>query len=281
MCPAVIEDSLGMRPDMSLELFNKIVVDASSHAFYLALWNYGEPLINQSIEKMMKTASEQKFIVEMHSNGQLLNLFSKKVFAQEKSAIQHYLPDKISISVDSVNEDTYRYYRKGGELSKLKDNIRHFISKRNELKISKPWVVVQFILMKNNADEIEESNDIKKFADDLMVDDYIVKYFSYRGDNIEEYLPNKDKLRLKLSKDNQLKPCLRLWTSTLVLSDGTVLPCCYDYSNEWPLGNLNERPFKEIWNDKPYQDFRKKLLTGKDPKICINCPGRDFGSLFK
>lgn len=282
MCPAVIEGSLGKRPDMSLELFRQIVEDASSHAFYLALWNYGEPLINQDIEKMLACASRSKYFVEMHTNGQLLNLFTLKVFQQNKKQIPHHLPDKMSISVDSISEKTYRHYRKGGELSKLKFNIQDFVTKRDQYKVSKPWIVVQFIMMKNNAEEIEKNESIKTFANDMMVDDYTVKYFSYRGENKEEHLPENKQLRLKLQNERKkITPCLRPWTSTLILSDGTVIPCCYDYRDEWPLGNLKEKSFNEIWNDKPYQEFRSMLLSGNEPIICKNCPGRDFGILFK
>ena len=279
MCPAVIEGSLGMRPDMTVECFSSVVNNLSSHAFYLALWNYGEPLMNKHVEHMIKCAVDKKYLVEMHTNAQLLNQFSERVFNMN-SHISDYLPDKMSISVDSINEETYRHYRKGGELSILKDNVRNFMLKRNSLKLPNPWVSVQFILMKDNADEIEDTSQIKAFADDLKVDDYIIKYFSYRGDDIEEYLPAKKSLRLKLGKDSRHKLCTRPFNSTVILSDGTVLPCCYDYSNEWPMGNINNKTFEEIWNDEAYRNFRANLISGKVPKICVNCPGKSFGTLF-
>lgn len=279
MCPAVIEGTMGIRPDMSLKFFSSVVKELAPYSFYLALWNYGEPLMNKNVEHMIKCAVEKKFLVEMHTNAQLLNVFTKKVFNKGRNSSK-YLPDKMSISVDSINEETYRYYRKGGELSKLKKNVREFMQKRNDLKLPNPWVAVQFILMKDNADEIVDTSQIQAFVKVLKVDDYIIKYFSYRGDDIEEYLPKKNNLRLKLGKENTHKLCTRPWNSTVVLSDGTVLPCCYDYSNEWPMGNLNDKTFEEIWNDAPYRDFRSKLISGKVPKICVNCPGKSFGTLF-
>jgi len=280
MCPAVIEGTLGMRPDMTADFFSSVVGSLSSHAFYLALWNYGEPLMNKNIEHMIKRAVDKKFLVEMHTNAQLLDKLTEKAFFNGNTGVSGYLPDKMSISVDSINEETYRYYRKGGELSILKNNVRNFILRRNTFKLSKPWVSVQFILMKNNADEIEDTSGIQAFAKELGVDDYVIKYFSYRGNDLEEYLPTKENLRLKQGGKNTRKLCTRPWNSAVVLSDGTVLPCCYDYSNEWPMGNLNTKSFSEIWNDVPYSEFRASLISGKVPRICINCPGKSFGTLF-
>lgn len=279
MCPAVIEGTIGIRPDMSVAFFSSVAKTLTPSAFYLALWNYGEPLMNKQVEEMIKCAVENKYIVEMHTNAQLLDKFTERVFSKDNN-ISHYLPDKMSISVDSISEEVYRTYRKGGELSKLKDNVRNFMIKRNEYKLSNPWVSVQFILMKENADEIVDAAKIKEFAKDLKVDGYIIKYFSYRGDDIESFLPEKKSLRLKLRKQKGHKICTRPWNSTVILSNGIVLPCCYDYSGEWPMGNLNEMTFEEIWNGTAYRNFRANLISGKLPKICVNCPGMSFGTLF-
>ena len=51
-------------------------------------------------------------------------------------------------------------------------------------------------------------------------------------------------------------PCYAGWFTSRIRSDGTVMPCCRCYI---PLGNLNERSFKDIWTGPEYRDFRRTV----------------------
>lgn len=70
--------------------------------------------------------------------------------------------------------------------------------------------------------------------------------------------------------------CMRPWTTAYVTSNGNCLPCCIspfatdDYES-LILGNLFERPFREIWNETQYQKFRTNLLSDHPNKACASC----------
>ena len=70
--------------------------------------------------------------------------------------------------------------------------------------------------------------------------------------------------------------CMRPWTTAYVTSNGNCLPCCIspfatdDYQS-LILGNLFEKPFKEIWNESPYQKFRTDLLSDHPHQACASC----------
>lgn len=70
--------------------------------------------------------------------------------------------------------------------------------------------------------------------------------------------------------------CMRPWTTAYVTSNGNCLPCCIspfatdDYES-LILGNLFERPFREIWNEPQYQTFRMNLLSDHPNKACASC----------
>ena len=50
------------------------------------------------------------------------------------------------------------------------------------------------------------------------------------------------------------------------------MPCCFDKDATHHLGDLKTNDFRTIWEGKGYDDFRKKLLTGrKEIDICTNC----------
>src|SRR5581483_2187100 len=51
-----------------------------------------------------------------------------------------------------------------------------------------------------------------------------------------------------------------------VTHDGKVLPCCMVMgSDRAVLGNLNEASFIEIWEDQPFREFRRGLISGDPP----------------
>lgn len=54
------------------------------------------------------------------------------------------------------------------------------------------------------------------------------------------------------------KTCNDIFTNVMIKSDGSVIPAhgrCYNVS----MGNIYENTLKEIWNNQPYVQFRKKL----------------------
>ncbi len=56
-------------------------------------------------------------------------------------------------------------------------------------------------------------------------------------------------------------PCTIGWNFCRILADGDVVPCCRAVM--LPLGNIIERPFKEIWFALKYNEFREKALKLK------------------
>jgi MoaA/NifB/PqqE/SkfB family radical SAM enzyme len=70
--------------------------------------------------------------------------------------------------------------------------------------------------------------------------------------------------------------CMRPWTTAYVTVNGNCLPCCISpfATDDYEcliLGNLLERPFREIWNDLPYQKFRTELLSHHPRQVCASC----------
>ena len=64
--------------------------------------------------------------------------------------------------------------------------------------------------------------------------------------------------------------CLAPWMSIHHWPDGNVYPCCLWDSGD-PIGNLNEKPLGEIWNDPKLKDARLKMLNGEKVKSCDRC----------
>ena len=66
--------------------------------------------------------------------------------------------------------------------------------------------------------------------------------------------------------------CWRLWHAPVITWDGLVVPCCFDKDAKHRMGDLKNKPFKEIWKEPEYIDFRRKILKGRgEIDICANC----------
>jgi len=54
--------------------------------------------------------------------------------------------------------------------------------------------------------------------------------------------------------------------------DGKVLPCCFDKSAEFEMGNTKKKSMVNIWNSNNYNKFRKNVFSlRKEINICSNC----------
>jgi MoaA/NifB/PqqE/SkfB family radical SAM enzyme len=68
--------------------------------------------------------------------------------------------------------------------------------------------------------------------------------------------------------------CMIPWSETMITPEGkVVVGCCSQYQ----LGDLNEQPFKSIWNGERYRELRKTVNTEEPMPFCVPhdvCPFR-------
>jgi len=64
-------------------------------------------------------------------------------------------------------------------------------------------------------------------------------------------------------------PCLSTWFIAQVMADGEVIP--YTRCYHVPLGNINERPFLEIWNGEKARAWRHDLRANGRFPACTRC----------
>ena len=64
--------------------------------------------------------------------------------------------------------------------------------------------------------------------------------------------------------------CKKPWENFLITVEGEVKICCHMV--RYSLGNLRIHNFWELWNGEQAVNIRKKILNGKFPEECFNCP---------
>jgi len=252
------------------EIYTSVLDQISDTASYLMLYLQGEPFINPNIFKMIELAYQSKIYTCISTNGHYLDK------ANAERIVLSGL-DRLIISLDGTNNETYIQYRKGGSLQVVLSGIKILVEAKQRHTSSTPHIMLQFIVFKHNQHQISE---FKQLAKSLGVDTVSIKtaqlYDVEEGNErmtdltrFSRYKKQHGKYVLKKKLRNR---CKRLWSIGVITSDGIMAPCCYDKNADYQVGDLKQSNLKDIWEGSDFMQFRAKVLTNRrDIDICRNC----------
>lgn len=270
-CPSGLRKFSRPTGMLSFELYRRMIDELSPHLFYLNLYFQGEPYLNPLFFKFVEYAREKNIYTMTSTNAHFLN------DTLAKKTVESGL-DKLIISMDGTEQETYEKYRVGGKLSKVTEGLETIRKWKKELRSRKPFIELQFIVFGTNEHQVEE---VRKFAREKGVDSLRLKTAQvYEYEEGNELLPKNEKYS-RYRKDGQGKyiidnplynHCLRMWRGCVITWDGLVVPCCFDKDAQNQLGDMKKEPFREIWKGERYNSFRKKVFSSrKEIEICRNC----------
>jgi radical SAM protein with 4Fe4S-binding SPASM domain len=280
MCPKVQENVKRKEGNMSFENYKRLIDEISDYVIFLFLWNYGEPLMNKDLTKMIKYAKSKDMIVVTSSNVQLLTTKTAK------DIISSGL-DYLTISFDGASEDTYTKYRYAkagnkGTFERAISNIKMLVHEKNRQGRKTPLLNLQFLVMRDNENEV---NKIKELGELMGVDRVLLKKPVIANEkNLFKLLPKDKNFVINPYEENYAKNkfCVRPWFHSVVNWDGSVVPCCYDHKFRFVFGNAFKDGFGKVWNSKKYVDFRRRVIEDTNSiDICRHCSGKNFNRLFE
>ena len=271
-CPTGREELNRYNGNIDIDLFKIITDECAPYLLNLILYFQGEPYLNKNIFEMIDYASKKKNIFTTTStNGHFLN--EENV----KKTIDSGL-DKLIISVDGTDQETYEKYRKKGKLEDVITGIKTLVSYKEKVNSKKPIIVLQFLVFKFNEHQID---NIKSLSKELGVDKLELKSAQiYDFENNSELIPTIDKYsryKKDINGNFQIKSklknkCKRMWESAVITNTGDLLHCCFDKDASYTYGNLKNSSFKKLNNSEKAIDFRAKLFhSRKQIYICKNC----------
>lgn len=165
-------------------------------------------------------------------------------------------------SLDAAREETYRRIRLGGDFATVEANVRRFIARRGDG--DEPTTQAQLVLSDQPLAEILEF--MWRWAEE-GIDTISLKRYSTRGGDLP--VPA---LREASADRDRAQPCLDPWLNVIVRADGSVVPCCADFTGRLVLGSLHEQTLSEIWHGQKAIELRQAHATGRDlPAICRAC----------
>ena len=251
-----------------VEIFNTL----PNNVRLIELFFMGEPFLNKDIFKMIRYAEDHGKQVKISTNATVIGDMTQDILDSGLSDLW--------VCLDGATKKTHEEYRVGSNFEDILRNIKKLCSAKKEQRLSKPFITLQFLIMKHNEHEIPQ---IKQIAKQLGVDHIAYKRITLgttedidqKNRHAEKFLPkNKKYIRDKnIDIEEQPKPkyiCQWTWMST-ILWNGDIIPCCHDPNGELIIGNVfQDGGFQKIYKSKRYKNIRKQILQ-RQLTICKQC----------
>lgn len=270
-CPSGLRAFTRDTGNLREDFFRQTVDELHKDLIYLIFYFQGEPYINPKFLDMVRYAHDQKIYTITSTNGHFLN------DENARKTVESGL-DRLIISVDGTTQETYESYRIGGKLETVLQGARNVVKWKKQLGARHPHLIFQFLVVRPNEHQIEELYGI---AREIGIDEVKLKtaqIYDYAQGNpliptLDKYSRYRDNGDGSWTFKNALaNHCWKLWHACVITWDGIVVPCCFDKDALHRLGDLKKAPFRQIWHNEAYTQFRSNLLKGRDQiDICTNC----------
>jgi radical SAM protein with 4Fe4S-binding SPASM domain len=248
-----------------LGLFKKTIDENKKYLTNLILHFQGEPMLHQKLGEMIGYARKNKIFTELSTNANLL--------PSTFNSLKNSMPDKIIISLDGLNQETYNKYRINGDLNKVLEALQLLSKMPNK---SRPFVELQFLVFAHNENQISELKNIKR---KYKINKISLKSIQIYDNDQIGLLPKDEKYSRYIveGKTFGLKSllknkCKRIIFGSVVTWDGKLVPCCFDKNSDFMMGDVNDMSIFEIRNSKKYNEFVKTVFSHrKNISMCMNC----------
>jgi len=271
-CPTGIRPN--GRPNLSMEIFNQFLKNIDERDYIprvVVLYHGGEPLINKNLDlfiKILKERGVQK--TQVVTNGSLLN-------NEWAERLINARLDEIHFSFDGESPEENNLIRKNGNFLRDAENVKLLISVKKRLGVENPKIKISNIRFANEGQLMEMHRINEYIFNDIP--EYIKTFFFENSKDIvfQSYpamvWPGLETNLYKILefKNNQLDYCPYLFETITILSNGKVVPCCYDLKGEKVFGNIQNSNILDIWQSQDYSLFRENFRKKIFDNLCKNC----------
>ena len=309
-CRSSSELEVQGHPDFSFEQATRILDDISSYANPVMVLSGGEPLLRPDIFDIARYGTDKGLRMCLATNGTLVN---ESVCAKIKDADIKM----VSLSLDGAKAETHDNFRnqagafdgtlKAIELFNRNDipflvNSSFTVRNKDEIpeifKLVKnlgatAWYMFMIVPTGRGEDVMDEliPEDVydeilewhyqmeKKEQEILMRPTCAPQYYSIVRQKAKEEGEKFKRRNLKFSTGGS-KGCLAGQLICLIDVDGEVLPCSYFPKS---AGNINQLPFKEIWENselflslRDFKSYKDNCGRCEYVNVCGGCRARAY-----
>jgi MoaA/NifB/PqqE/SkfB family radical SAM enzyme len=256
-CPSV--DLLRGRGHMADDLFLKIFREIGDTISSVALWNYGEPLMHPNIDQLLPEISDCVCRKKLSTSGYHLEDYADLSFLGSL--------DELIVSINGLDETTYRRHQVGGDLKKVLRGIERLPEVPDGVQLT-----LQVVANRYNIGQIPQFRD---FGRRYHFDKLVVKSFNvmdYDRKTFRDFVPTaRDYSRYDSESMTMVPTDLTrvMCRGGMVIGwDGQAYPCCFDYRGECVLGDVREDGVLGVWHSEEAKAARASVQRGELLGIC-------------
>lgn len=285
MCPTGLGALTRPKGRMDLDGFARLLDQVERTVLIMTFWGWGESTLHPQLFEMIRMAADRGIFTMLTMNG--TNFDAGRMLDSRL--------DYLVVSFDGTRERSYAPVRRGGDLRRAIDGVRAIAAARRARGVRHPRINMGFIVTRLNQDELPELDAV---AREIGFDATRPKYLHTITRQVAaELRPTDPRLVGNVGRDGPgralerdvpgLPPvpvpdgCGLLWQYAMVYWDGTMVPCCYDWDAEQPLGNAFRGDFAALWHGPAYTEFRRRVTHDKQSlALCKDCQGGDITVFF-
>lgn len=230
-----------------MELFQRIADECAGHETALWLHFLGEPLLHRDVVAMVRYAKR----AGVHRVGLSTNGVSLR--GELADALLHAGLDRLECSMDAGDRDDYRAARGRDHFERVVRNVQDFLAAKRAQGLEAPVTSIQFMRTPEVEARLEEL--VEAWRPHLGPRDFVMTI---------DPAPFGDAIGVEPKHGaGPRPPCAWLFSSVMILQDGTVTMCGADWDAGAPLGHLSRATIAEIWRGAEIERRRKAHLAGR------------------
>jgi len=268
MCPNGLGWMTRSKGFMELRIFKRALTALSPEQRLLRLHHFGEAVLHPEITSM----------IQMVTDKGLVPLISLNPFTLNNDLIEMLADADPCIVCFSMDGFTARAVK---EIRGIKMPVEHGIEMIRRFcqvtrsKGCKTLKVLQTVMLDRNRTELEARD---KLASALGGSDFCIYDAPNTGFGFDSII-RKHSASCHDPALVSREDCQAPFNQVVVLWDGGVAICCYDYNGDTVIGNISSETLETIWNGDKARQLRKLFLSGharKNPRCrtCFKAPQR-------
>ena len=250
---------------MDMELFESIVKQIQPLTRLLCLHVMGEPMYHPQLEDFLKICERHHVEVALVTNGILLNEDNQQTLLSPAVIQTNFSLQSFESNYPGMDNKSY--------LERIFRFIKRAFDVRPDMHINlRLWNAEDFeTVLKNNE------LTIQRIQETFDIPDETIKDLSILGNRVKNNLflnmaENFEWPTMDMPYRSHRGKCRATINQLAILSNGTVVPCCFDCEGVIKLGNANDQSIVEILNSERalaiYNGFKKQELV--EP-LCQRC----------